>query len=54
MQYYNIMNNIHNAIGDLPKEDYWYSKKKKILAHILLKLRIQWQLNSKLYVTITQ
>lgn len=52
MQYYNIMNNIHNAIGYIPKEDFWYRKKK--MAHILLKLRIQWQLNSKLYVTITQ
>lgn len=29
-------------------------KKKKKLAPILLKLRKQWQLNSKLYVTITQ
>lgn len=27
---------------------------KKKLAHVLLKLRIQGQLNSKLYVTITQ
>lgn len=53
MQYYNIMNNIHNAIGYIPKEDFWYRKKKK-MAPILLKLRKQWQLNSKLYVTITQ
>lgn len=27
LQYHNIMNNIHNAIGYLPKEDSWYSKK---------------------------
>lgn len=31
------MNNIHNAIGYIPKEDYRYRKKK--LAHISLKLR---------------
>lgn len=37
MQYYNIMNNIHNAIGYIPKEDFWYRKKKKKIGSYFIK-----------------
>lgn len=50
MQYYNIMNNIHNAIGYIPKEDYRYRKKK--IGSYFIEAEIRWLFNSKLYVQL--